>query len=560
MLCSTTCCSLSLHIISCSAPDFFDPTTIARHLGDNWALKSSNLRKLVRNLQDYYHEALQKDADFASIPLAAVSKQADAAGIAVLVELVAAAAVTCRDKGTYVQRIMTTLSPQSQVEMKAVLQESLARLSDFHDDTEAEEADTELVFDQDNKEAPSLDEGDPNLISKNLFTSHVAEGLEKELQEARREIAALKSHAAITADDNSKAEQKLRAVVQDLQDRLVNRQDELHQLEEDLRQATTELEEVQTKFQECKEEKTQLADDLDVATAKAQQLHKAEATVMAYKKKLEGVGAMNQQMTDLEDQAAKYLRQVMELETQVQKSAALEKTVAALQEQVAYLEKDKKESVTSTVSSATEIADLKARLQAAETAKKLYQDELTELRVREQNNPHSAAATTPTSAVSGDEGLSLKPSSSAAEMREKMTRLEIEKENLEKELQEWKKKAEAAAAAGGAAAAGNNAQASAEVARLTEELERKEKENAKIAGDKDKLENYTKRTLAKFQEKYLVALQECKAKLKEKQDKIESLESRSASERTAQKREERLLSSTIYELGLAIMQNRLKDR
>ena len=96
--------------------------------------------------------------------------------------------------------------------------------------------------------------------------------------------------------------------------------------------------------------------------------------------------------------------------------------------------------------------------------------------------------------------------------------------------------------------------------KLQAELEANERENAKISSDKDKLENYTKRTLAKFQEKYLVALQECKAKLKEKQDKIDSLESRSASERTAQKREERLLSSTIYELGLAIMQNRLKDR
>jgi protein HOOK3 len=99
-----------------------------------------------------------------------------------------------------------------------------------------------------------------------------------------------------------------------------------------------------------------------------------------------------------------------------------------------------------------------------------------------------------------------------------------------------------------------------EIERLQEELGTKEKENAKISGDKDKLEAYTKRTLAKFQDKYLVALQECKAKLKEKQDKIEILETRSASERTAQKREERLLSSTIYELGLAIMQNRLKER
>jgi protein HOOK3 len=99
-----------------------------------------------------------------------------------------------------------------------------------------------------------------------------------------------------------------------------------------------------------------------------------------------------------------------------------------------------------------------------------------------------------------------------------------------------------------------------EIERLKTELAAKEKENTKISNDKVKLEAYTKRTLAKFQDKYLVALQECKKKLKEKQDKIEILEARSASERTAQKREERLLSSTIYELGLAIMQHRLKER
>jgi len=49
-------------VLSEIAPNHFDPTTIARQLGDNWALKSSNLRKLVRNLQYYYHEDLQKDA------------------------------------------------------------------------------------------------------------------------------------------------------------------------------------------------------------------------------------------------------------------------------------------------------------------------------------------------------------------------------------------------------------------------------------------------------------------------------------------------------------------
>ena len=122
--------------------------------------------------------------------------------------------------------------------------------------------------------------------------------------------------------------------------------------------------------------------------------------------------------------------------------------------------------------------------------------------------------------------------------------------------------AEAAAAASSGSGSGSGSGSSeiqAQITKLKDDLE-KESEKKKIGSDKDKLEAYTKRTLAKFQEKYLVALQECKAKLKEKQDKIEALESRSASEKTAQKREERLLSSTIYELGLTIMQNRLKER
>merc|ERR1712157_115521 len=94
------------------------------------------------------------------------------------------------------------------------------------------------------------------------------------------------------------------------------------------------------------------------------------------------------------------------------------------------------------------------------------------------------------------------------------------------------------------------------VATLKHKLAEKDAEVSKLVTDKEKLEAYTKKTLQKFQEKYLVALQDCKAKLKEKHDKIEALESRSANEKVAQKREEKLLSSAIFELGIGIMSNR----
>jgi len=542
------------------APVYFDPTTIARHLGDNWALKSSNLRKLIRNLEDYYHEGLFKDADFGAIQnsLTAIAKESDTEAIANLVELLAAAAVTCADKGTYVQRILA-MSPDNQVEMKSILEQSLGKLSDYNDDDD-EGDENELVFDGtgDDEEEEVVLQDTPGSI---FGGHHVNDGMEEDLAEAQRQVSTLKSQLQSQNQDNEKAQGKLRAVVEDLQDRLVKRQDDLIQLEEDLRTTTTEMEDAKAKLADLQVTNAQLADDLDVAQAKAQQLHRAEATVMAYKKRLEGMGAMNQQMTDLEDQSANYLRQIMELETQVKKVNSLQKQVTALEEQIATQEKQKQDMVSSAATAAAEITELKASLMAAARAKKQYEEEIVELRA--QNEVAGTAAAGPDTPVA-----SLAATSTAAADKEKMTRLSIENESLQKQVAQLEKEAAAnkvklAAAATTTTVVASTAASSSEsdqVAALKKELETKQKEIAKISSDKDKLETYTKRTLAKFQEKYLVALQECKAKLKEKQDKIESLESRSASERTAQKREERLLSSTIYELGLAIMQNRLKER
>jgi hypothetical protein len=348
-------------------------------------------------------------------------------------------------------------------------------------------------------------------------------------------------------EDSDKAQAKLRALVEDLQDRLAKRQDELITSEEELRDATTELDGLKSRVGELEEEKAQLADELDVASAKANQLHKAEATVMAYKRKLEGVGVMNQQMTDLEDQAAGYLRQIMDLEAEVKKTATLQRQVDSLQKKLNVSEKNKIESTDSLQIASAEIMKLKETLVSAEKAKKLYMDELKELRAQQAVGEELVAV----------EGFDGQAQVSTAQ-REKTMRLEIENNKLKTEIDALKKAASTGETI--AVSSGATDPSQGKIDALKDELHKKIAENKKIVSDKDKLEAYTKRTLAKFQDKYLVALQECKAKLKEKQDKIEILESRSATEKTAQKREERLLSSTIFELGLSIMQNRLKDR
>lgn len=527
-------------------------------------MKSSNLRKLIRNLEQYYHFGLNKDADFNTINMQDIARESNVESIASLVELIAAAAVTCPEKAVYVSRIME-MTPEGQAELKGVLQTGLARLSDFEADYD-EGDENELVFGNDDygDDMKNDEDEDGNLFEANHLKYSGTDNLEEELIDARNELASIKSQAAVAAEENDKVQGKLRALVDDLQERLSTRQEELETSESDLKKTTVELEETKARLAEVEELREQMADDLDVASAKAQQLHKAEATVVAYKKKLESVGVINQQMTDLEGQAASYLQQIMELEAEVKKSAALQKTVNELEEKLSKLEKERSEAESSTKIAATDIAELKNRLSAAENARKMYEDELAELRSKQEH--HGGVD----EVGAGMEGLSLENQPSA-EHREKLMRAEIENKKLREQLDQLTKdmatitaksiQLESAPPPAAALASDDTAQMrelKQEVQRLYDALSIKEKENAKISSDKDKLEAYTKRTLAKFQDKYLVALQECKAKLKEKQDKIDALESRSASERTAQKREERLLSSTIYELGLAIMQHRLK--
>lgn len=520
-------------------------------------MKSSNLRKLVRNLEYYYHEDLQKDAPDAfqevSSNLGKIARSGDAVALEPLVELVAAAAVTCPRKSEFVGRIMG-MSAESQIQMKGIIESSLQRLEEYDSPNlnhDMMEDDPEMIFANDSSGAPGAGSDgeaggalfDADHLKQSMLTDADKEELELALMEAKRELATQKSLLIEAREDAEKAQSKLRALVEDLQDRLASRQDDLITSEEELRDATTELDGLKARVGELEEEKAQLADELDVASAKASQLHRAEATVLAYKKKLDGVGVMNQQMTDLEDQAAGYLRQIMDLESEVKKTATLQRQIDSLNKKLEALEKEKNQSADSLKNTSSEISDLKAQLAAAEKAKKMFENELAELRAQQAVEHEDVA-------VDGFDSTA--PIS--AEQREKIMRMEIENKMLKEELEDLKSRGDLPSSYA------DTSKLEAEIKSLKEELEKKSAENKKIGSDKDKLEAYTKRTLAKFQDKYLVALQECKAKLKEKQDKIDILESRSATEKTAQKREERLLSSTIYELGLAIMQNRLKER
>ncbi|GMI47598.1 hypothetical protein TrCOL_g4657 [Triparma columacea] len=97
------------------------------------------------------------------------------------------------------------------------------------------------------------------------------------------------------------------------------------------------------------------------------------------------------------------------------------------------------------------------------------------------------------------------------------------------------------------------------VAKLTASLKTSSSTISKLKSDRLNIEAYTKQTITRFQDKYLVALQGCRQKVKDERARAEGLEERMERDKASQKREERLLSATIYELGLRIMSERMKS-
>mmetsp|Transcript_19735 Transcript_19735/g.25594 ORF Transcript_19735/g.25594 Transcript_19735/m.25594 type:complete len:569 (+) Transcript_19735:264-1970(+) len=522
--------------------DHFDVTTIARDIGSNWALKQTNLRKVVRNLEEYFLSVLNKRLDLSDkVDIGLIARHENSERvqahdqIVTLFSFIAAAAVQCEDNSVFVSRIMN-MAQDKQMVMKELIENALGGL----------EEEGGGVDDQ-NSESDSDDDEE---LDFNGSQSMLVNLLEEKLNLANAEIEKLQEKN--NSEELLAANEKLRLFAEDLQERLQESELELTENEKELAKSKRSVEELSSKVASLLESNKLLEDEMSVANSQVAQLRKAEASVLTYRKKLEDAALTTQQMQELEDQSATYLRQIVDLENSVKTIPALKKTVAEYSLKLQQYEKQQEDSAGNDEAKDAELINIRNQLKAVVSSKKILEEELARVQHEAEEAERERNETTKSSSVNGV-GVTFNSigvtSEELSNMKEKVIRLEVENKALKDQINEK---------------AGETGPDSAEVvalkstiAALEADVSEREAMVNKLTSDKEKLEAYTKKTLHKFQEKYLVALQECKAKLKDKHDKIEALESRQAAERSAQKREERLLSGVMYELGLAIMQNRL---
>eukprot|EP00596_Hydrurales_sp_CCMP1899_P005175 CAMPEP_0119034874 /NCGR_PEP_ID=MMETSP1177-20130426/1896_1 /TAXON_ID=2985 /ORGANISM="Ochromonas sp, Strain CCMP1899" /LENGTH=711 /DNA_ID=CAMNT_0006992673 /DNA_START=257 /DNA_END=2389 /DNA_ORIENTATION=+ len=94
---------------------------------------------------------------------------------------------------------------------------------------------------------------------------------------------------------------------------------------------------------------------------------------------------------------------------------------------------------------------------------------------------------------------------------------------------------------------------------LEETLQEKEGTINRLEQEKGKLENYAKRTLTAFKEKYMAALQGMKQEKRALEERLTALSTKAERNQETSRREERLLMSAMYDLGLRMMDKKIQD-
>ncbi|CAN0078951.1 unnamed protein product [Scytosiphon promiscuus] len=654
------------------APSLFDPTAIKRDVGDNWALKLNNLKKLSFNLGTFYRENLGVEYPELHLDLTGVARASDADGIRSLVQLLVGAAVSCGGKADYIQAIMQ-MSVEGQEAMQQVVQDAMAGMSvrgqeageeGLDDDPSAEHhrrragpgeagvlgdgvggaadggGDGGRGGDSEGSLLSSREQRDEEWSLKMAEAEDAMMELKREREResalktaAEKEVASLRERLAeMEAQANARNARDeetsgISASLQRTMSSLEEREVRLQQALEETRVAESRLAQESKARAEKDFELRQLEDELDIAKAKASQLTKMESTVEKYKRRLEDMAELRQQVKELDDLNSKYLDQMLKLESTAKTIPTLTMKIEQYKDQAVELERQSFEAKSSVVVKDTEVQRLREELEAASQAKMFFEDELIAL--RDQNKAHADAMKDEDPSKGNQRDL-FEGAANRAELREQVARQEREiallkaqiaegggedgeggsrMEVLESQLEHAhrvkdERSAEALAAKRNAAdleqknnkleqllsemkgapqSAAQAEKSSAKMQSMKEEMDRlrsladdrerlsmttqsmedrlKEKETQvnNLQTDKEKLESYTKKTLHKFQDKYMVAISHCKAQIAEKNEKIDYLESKISQDKAASKREERLLMSSVYELGMDIIERQLKS-
>ncbi|XP_048378352.1 protein Hook homolog 3 isoform X2 [Stegostoma tigrinum] len=328
---------------------WFDETWMSRiktEVGDNWRLKVSNLKKILKGIMDYYHEVLgQQITDFPLPDVNMIGEHSDAAELGRMLQLILGCAVNCEQKQEQIQTIMMMEESVQHVVMAAI-QELMSK------ETPASVG-NDAYLDLDRQLKKTTEELNEALAAK--------EEISQRCHELDMQVATLQEEKGSLLVENQALMERLNQSdsIEDpnspagrrhlqLQTQLEQLQEETFRLEaakddyrircEELEKEVLELRQQNDELTSLAEEAQSLKDEMDVLRHSSDKVTKLEGMVESYKKKLEDLGDLRRQVKLLEEKNTMYMQNTVSLEEELRKANAARAQLETYKRQVLELQ------------------------------------------------------------------------------------------------------------------------------------------------------------------------------------------------------------------------------
>ncbi|XP_069019176.1 protein Hook homolog 3 isoform X3 [Embiotoca jacksoni] len=328
---------------------YFNDAWISRikpEVGDNWRLKVSNLKKILKGILDYNQEILgQHINDFTLPDVNLIGEHSDAAELGRMLQLLLGCAVNCEQKQEYIQTIMMMEESVQHVVMTAI-QELMSKETPVTGGNDS-------YVDLDRQLKKTVEELNDAMATK--------EEIAQRCRELDMQVAALQEEKSSLLAENQLLMERLNQSdsIEDinspagrrhlqLQTQLEQLQEETFRLEaakDDYRIRCEELEKELLDVKSQNEELASLADEaqslkdeMDVLRHSSDKVSKLEGTVEHYKKKLEDMGLLRRQNKLMEEKNTVLMQTNVGLEEELRKANAAKGQLETYKRQVVELQ------------------------------------------------------------------------------------------------------------------------------------------------------------------------------------------------------------------------------
>ncbi|XP_072260675.1 protein Hook homolog 3 isoform X1 [Pyxicephalus adspersus] len=351
-------------------PAYFDENWLNRiktDVGDNWRLKISNLKKILKGILDYNHEILGHQINDFTLPdVSLVGEHSDASELGRMLQLILGCAVKCEQKQEYIQTIMMMEESVQHMVMTAI-QELMSKETPVSIGTDAyAELDRQLkkITEELNDALAAKEEIAQRCHELDMQVYFIQEERDKlryECNDLEERVAGLQEEKSSLLAENQVLMERLnqsdsledpnspagRRHLQ-LQTQLEQLQEETFRLEaskDDYRIRCEELEKEIAELRQQNEDLTTLADEaqslkdeMDVLRHSSDKVTKLESQVESYKKKLEDLGDLRRQVKLLEEKNTMYMQNTVSLEEELRKANAARSQLETYKRQVVELQ------------------------------------------------------------------------------------------------------------------------------------------------------------------------------------------------------------------------------